>query len=341
MSAAGSRGGSRRSRRQRIAAGAVLATTGLISTYMAAIRPQPTYATPNSKDPVQAGGTGLPGALLQPRNGSTPSCQGLTPVTTEALLAAAITAANGTPTTESICIDGSITLQSSLPTITSSVTLVGTDRSTDKLVGGAAGVGSILTVDMSSASQTLEIANLSFEYGVADTPVSITNVDTYQGGAVALSGTAATLTVTNSAFASNYAPAISNRSGRGGAIGWQGSVSITDSTFQDNKTGDFAGPQVGGSQSKGGALWVSNGDVTIDNSTFERNKTDQEGGAIAAVGGSVTITNSDFTANEGAFRNAESGGAVFVTGLAGDLAVYGSTFTDNVAGFGGGHLRGE
>lgn len=334
MSAARRLGSYQRSRRQRIAAGAVLATTGLISTYITAIRPQPTYATPNSKDPVQAGGTGWPGALLQPRNGSTPSCQGLTPVTNASALAAAITAANNTQSTETICIDGTITLQSALPTITSSVTLVGTDRASDKIVVDAAykgTVGTILEVNMSLASQALEIAHLGFEGGLANTVVG----QTVRGGAIALTGSAAALSVTDSAFTGNYAPGAS-QAGQGGAIAWQGSVSLTGTSLLNNTAGK-AGTG-GGSSSRGGALWVQGGDVTIHSTTFTSNATDSRGGAVYISGGSATITTSVFTQNKGLGGGGATGGAVSVRDLTGDLVISDSTFTSNSSDGNGGAI---
>jgi predicted outer membrane repeat protein len=65
---------------------------------------------------------------------------------------------------------------------------------------------------------------------------------------------------------------------------------------------------INGKASEGGAIYISAGNVTINNSTFTNN-TASWGGAIDIVGGgNVNITNSTFT------NNTASGGAIFITG---------------------------
>ncbi len=70
------------------------------------------------------------------------------------------------------------------------------------------------------------------------------------------------------------------------------------------------------------------GDLTIRNSSFERNETTHEGGAvyIGNNGGAVSIENSYFGQNSGS-----AGGAVYVNGAFGDATVDSSTFEQNTA----------
>lgn len=106
-----------RSRRQRIAAGAVLASTTLLGTYLAAIRPQPTYASPNRPDKAQEPESGPAFArnFLSPR-AATPECDasGVTVVDDSTALQNAI---RNSVDDSVICVKGVIPLTQPLPSI--------------------------------------------------------------------------------------------------------------------------------------------------------------------------------------------------------------------------------
>jgi hypothetical protein len=94
----------------------------------------------------------------------------------------------------------------------------------------------------------------------------------------------------------------------------------------------------GNTGSNGGAVVVSQADVTIDGSTFEANNAAGEAGALLATYvRSLRVVGSTFRSN----GSAGGGGAVVVEGQAGTGGVFsilGTTFADNVAGGPGGAL---
>jgi predicted outer membrane repeat protein len=122
----------------------------------------------------------------------------------------------------------------------------------------------------------------------------------------------------------------------------QGYVTVLDSTFINNSSGDNGG---GIDNVNGGALWVSDskfisnssafgggaifgGTVTVDTSSFSGNIS-SEGGAIY---GGATVTNSTFSANSAS----GSGGAIFCADCA--LTVANSTLAGNSAATSGGGI---
>jgi predicted outer membrane repeat protein len=115
----------------------------------------------------------------------------------------------------------------------------------------------------------------------------------------------------------------------GGAIfnGALGTLTVTDSTFTDNIS------------VAGGAI-ASEGSLTVENATFEGNRTrytnplglpERDGGAIR-VSGTAVITDSTFDGNEAPQGN---GGAIYVAGSTA-VVIERSTFTQNEAISGGG-----
>ena len=126
------------------------------------------------------------------------------------------------------------------------------------------------------------------------------------GGAICNEGT---LTVTNSTFENNKADC-------GGAICNEGTLTVTNSMFVgNNATSDV-----------GGAIY-NGGDVTVSNSTFVDNSA-YIGGAIYNEG-TLTVTNSMFVGNN---ATSYAGGAIC---NGGDVTVSNSTFVDNSAYIGG------
>ena len=260
-------------------------------------------------------------------------------------LADAITAAN-TDEAVGVCPSGDgadmiilmddITLNASLPNISSEITIEG---------GGVTISGNerfqFFSIEESGA---LAINNLSLADGgrTADGDnfaasaiwnlghVTITNSvfrnnSAGEGGAIR-NFSEASITITNSTFVGNSAT-------YGGAISNSGEAIITHSTFVGNSAGE------------GGAIfnWDNYASITIDNSTFSGNSTEWSGGAVTNMdlgdfASSVTVTNSTFSGNAtegygGAINNGSG------TGLAGGndatVTVINSTFAGNLAKYGG------
>ncbi|WP_187781891.1 choice-of-anchor Q domain-containing protein [Gimesia chilikensis] len=107
----------------------------------------------------------------------------------------------------------------------------------------------------------------------------------------------------------------------GGAIHSLETLSVSDVTFVDNQASVLnSSTPYGGSY--GGAIY-SAGDLTVMNSTFVRNSADWYGGAIYSTDGLLSVTGCDFTENQTFY----SGGAILVQD--GDLHVSSSTFSEN------------
>ena len=109
--------------------------------------------------------------------------------------------------------------------------------------------------------------------------------------------------------------------GSGGAIyNWDGTLTVTGSTFSGNNTGFFA--------SSGGAIYNENGALTITTSTFSGNSA-VGGGAIHNTG-MTTVIASAFSSNSAT----NSGGAIYNFDE-GTLTIIASTFSENNAPGGG------
>ena len=320
-----------RSRRQRLAAGAVLASTTLLGTYLAAVRPQPTYASPNK------GGAGQ-GQDRDPSGRSfgasfvLPACQVTVDDSTE--LHNAIL---GSRDDSVICVDGRITLTAPLPSIDDTrLTLRGLsgDSLDDSIVvnrDDSVAVDSIIRGTFTTTDDTLTVADLGFSGGSAQGPQPGNGPG---GGAVRLAGTGsgrAKLVVQDSTFTLNKGDSGAFR-GDGGAIAVdRGDIYIHGSEFASNLT----------QRGVGGAVSVIGGNVRVDGrSRFTNNAArGASGGAIYVKGGNgsvqyasrVTIADSIFTGNE----TSSSGGAVAVSRPGGDVTITGSTFEGNNADLGG------
>ena len=142
------------------------------------------------------------------------------------------------------------------------------------------------------------------------------------------------IVIRNSQFENNQS------GGRGGAVGvWgydQDFVLLEGNTFIGNKAIRREGIQGDNATAKGGALRVSGKQVTLKDSLFENNTSDDEGGAVWTQGESpMTITNTFFLNNR-----ARKGGAIYNTQWAGPgTTIENSTFQDNRAFEGGAIYR--
>lgn len=148
--------------------------------------------------------------------------------------------------------------------------------------------------------------------------------------------------------------------GGGGLLVESGSMTVLHCIFTDNESGD-APPRAGGAAGldggPGGAIGFVGDGLTIDDCTFDDNRTGAgsdgltiggDGGAGAAIafdGTTLTITNSTFSNNaagpgaEGSFGGAGTGGAVAFDGDV--LTVEACSFSANSAGDGGAGMGGK
>ncbi|MFY9219893.1 MAG: hypothetical protein WAO40_05060, partial [Candidatus Nanopelagicales bacterium] len=179
------RSASSRSRRQRLAAGAVLATTSLLGTYLAAIRPQPIYAAPNTGSQLSQGRVG-------PANSGLCAVADDTTVYDDTSLRTAVVESTDG---DVICIGASIQLSGPLNIDDTTITLIGDDRSTTL----TAATGSrIIYADFYGdiGDDTLTITDLTLT-GADDT--------TTKGGALSAKGNGDGLVIQRTTFRNNSA----------------------------------------------------------------------------------------------------------------------------------------
>ncbi len=197
-----------------------------------------------------------------------------------------------------ITLSQDITLDGSLPKITSNITIEGNGHTIS---------GNNHYRIFYNNGGALIINNLTMTQGYVeadlirneDGTLKVTTARAF-GGAIANTGE---LSITNSSFSHNSAEYV------GGAIYNDGELSISDSTFSHNSADIF-----------GGAIY-NTGELSISDSAFSRNSADDEGGAIENVG-ILSISDSAFSHN-----SAESGGAI---ANGGELSIVNSNFSDNV-----------
>lgn len=208
--------------------------------------------------------------------------------------------------TITITATGIITLASKLPTITSTITIVGP------------GAG-VLTISGNNVTQVAHVDGL----GTLNlSGVTLARAFGITGGAIVNSGI---LRITDSVFFSNT---VNAGSGASGAAIWTGSgstLNITNTQFYFNAA---TGPGA-----NGGAIHNFDGTVTIVDSYFSGNSATSLGGAIENESNRLNITNTDFTNN-----SASSGGGVYnsPTGSGSHATFTGGTFFINTATSGGG-----
>jgi hypothetical protein len=153
---------------------------------------------------------------------------------------------------------------------------------------------------------TLNVMNSTFSGNSALNGGGIFNDD---GGSV---------TLANSIFSGN---GLAGSFG-GGIFNLVGDVTLTNSTFSDNRA------------ARGGGIFNDDdGSVTLADSIFSSNTAGGDGGGITNVGGAVTVTESTFSDN-----SAPEGGGIY--NYAATLNVTDSTFSGNSADYGGGILNG-
>jgi len=222
-------------------------------------------------------------------------------------LRAAITAANGTSYGGDIDFapsvnNGVISLNSSLPTITQNLAIIGPGA--NKLVISGSGIYRVFS---SSGTANVTLSGLTVANGfttTVNTGGGITNAGaglsvlnaTFSGNSGVYGGaieSTAPLTVTGSTFVSNTAPGSTSTQGWGGAISINNGApaTVTNSTFSGNAA-----------HSVGGAIY-NNGILTITNDTFAGNSSTFVGGALEATN-SVTAANNIFSGNSASVAGA-------------------------------------
>lgn len=249
----------RRYRRgQRIAAGAVLASSALFAPYLLALRPMVSYASQRTDR-----------SQLSPRSGSGPcSLTGAyTTVLDDTQLQAAVIAAQDDT---QICIapqvDDTIVLSGTLQFDDTTVTLVGADDTNVVLSPPTGSQRHIGIRGGYAADDTVTLLNLTLDGGGA------------AGGIYA--GTNDALVLRDDTFIGNY------RASSGGAVDMNGgSLFVYDSSFIDNQA-----------KFNGGAIWVKNSAVgartVIQESHFEANHV-SVGGSSGCSGGAIFIRQLD------------------------------------------------
>ena len=235
---------------------------------------------------------------------------------------------------------------------------------TDNTIGNG---GAIYIGDSTLATATLDSSynytftgNIAYAYGGAFYTLSsdvifdgltMTDKNTANvGGGFASSGSGR-FTIRNGSTISNQtAPT-------GGAIYAIGSLTLNDVTFSENvaslnggaiygegeiivESADFSNNESQGTNNNngGGAIYAS-GTLTLTDSIFSGNVSNQDGGAVYGNNNEVTVTNSYFDSNSTTRGN---GGGVMLTN-ASTLTVTQSTFTNNKSGYDGGafYAQGE
>ncbi len=237
-------------------------------------------------------------------------------------------------------VTGTITLNSALPTLTQSVSLLGPGANQLTIdANGATTSARIFTLDSPADDQSFNISGLTLTGGrSAGGPNSdggairiesgdtldlafctFTNNDTSiadrNGGAIDIDFNA-TVTIDSCTFSNNNAT-------DGGAIQSGGSLSINNSTFSSNEAKNTGG---------GGAVLSNGGDLVITNSTFNNNKAEGSAGALY-TSVNASISNSTFAANEAG--PTEDGGAIYIVAGA-NVTIDNVTVSGNTAGSGAG-----
>ena len=231
---------------------------------------------------------------------------------------------------DTIILSQDITLRAELPIITSDITIEGNGYtiSGDNRYRIFYNDGGALTIK----DLTMTKGYVEGELILEDRRPKNTTENPIGGAIVNWQGT---VTVSSSTFSDNLAEE------DGGAIySRDGTLSIVNSTFSDNLADDD-----GGAIYNNGTLSIVNsifsdnlagyggairsyGELSISDSAFSDNSADEDGGAIYNWGGELSISNSAFSDN-----SAEYGGAIY--NWSGELSISGNNFSGNSAKYGG------
>lgn len=208
-------------------------------------------------------------------------------------------------------------------------------------LAGTITVSTSITIDGPGASSLAVSGNNSTSVFQIDsgTTVAVSDLTISDGSAADNGGgidNSGALTITDATLSDNSADNGGGGGGGGAIDNNGGNLTITDSDFSDNVSGeDDGGGGLGGAIDNGG------GTVTISGSTFTDNQA-TDGGAVdngdaliggGKSGGTVTVSDSTFSGNNagvgGAIDNADNGGT-------GSVTLTGSTVSEDSAGLVGG-----
>lgn len=155
-----------------------------------------------------------------------------------------------------------------------------------------------------------------------------------EGGAIRMTGKNGSLNISDSSFINNYTPFNSQgASEHGGAINSAGRLNIIRTRFQNNRS------------TEGGAIKIndSSSEVMISGSNFSNNYAAiRNGGAISQSNGTLTVSDTVFFQNH--TDNTEGGGGAIHTSANAQLTVSQTSFSQNYADKGNGgalQLEGE
>ncbi len=141
------------------------------------------------------------------------------------------------------------------------------------------------------------------------------------GGAIFINGLPNVIIKDNTVISNNQSVAYGGGLLHNGIAG--ATYDISNTTFEGNKC----------SQSRGGAIYASNGTFTISKTRFVNNEVDNNnnvnlgGGAICARASILTISECEFTQNKSAYK----GGAIYMADATQTLKVDKCTFDGNIA----------
>jgi hypothetical protein len=246
----------------------------------------------------------------------------------------AINSANGLQnTSDTITFDPTvfataqtITLASSLPSLTDSVTITGP---------GAA----LVTVD---GATTQRLFYLSPSNTTTPGIFNISGVTLTRGSGSAIRSRNSNLTVTNAVLKNNIAG-----SSGGGINLYRGNLTVSGTTISGNVSNSHAGGielyngvlSVSGStitgntsSSSGGGLYADNATVSIQNSTVSGNHASGGGGGMRGYRIGLSIAGSTFSNNTSTNR----GGGLYCGGRGNTVSISNTTFSGNAANGGGG-----
>ena len=225
--------------------------------------------------------------------------------------------------------NGTITVNSILPTLKTNITIDGTGHTVTLDGDGNYQIlranGTLNTVNLTALTLSNAVCNPNPGGGGALTNFVTTNITNVTfssndassclgGGAIHNGG--GTLKISNSKFSKNSANSVS-----GGAILSTGSVKIVNSTFSQN------------SGRNGSAIYnVLGGKMTVNGSTFKNNGGADYGAAIYNNGSTLNVNGSTFTGND----TQVSGYGGGIANMNGTVNIKTSTFAHNWAKRGGG-----
>lgn len=208
------------------------------------------------------------------------------------------------------------------------------------LNNGQLSIGDSVIIDASGLNLTIDAQGDSRIFSIDAAPTSavalrglrLTGGNATLGGAVLVT-TAGALAVDQVTFEANGATGGTATQGGGAIYNVASDLLVKNSIFRNNTASGTSG--------SGGAIFSTDGDITLLSSTVEGNIAVRAGGGIELIDGKITIIDSSLNGNVagqiGNSPNPGNGGGLHVTGLA-DVLVINSAVNGNSAASEGGGL---